>query len=334
MVYVGENGRAPATLSVLGYSPDSLEEKEAASLEDCRTMMESQGVTWINVSGVHDVGLVEKVGSLLDLHPLLLEDVVHTGQRAKMEEYDGKIFFVVRMIYFQDGEMLNEQVSLVVGQGVVLSFQETPGDIFGPIRDRIRHAKGRIRSRGADYLAYTLMDTLVDNYFLVVETMAEHMETMEAEVLEDPRVAVLSDIQQQKRQVIFLRKAVWPLRDMVARLERAEGSLFGPDMRMYVKDLHDHSIQVMETVETFRDVMSGVLDIYLSQASNRMNEVMKVLTVIATIFIPLTFVVGVYGMNFQHMPELSWQWGYPAIWGVMTALAVMMLILFRRKDWL
>ncbi len=334
IVYVGEEGRAPAAISLMSYTDDCLDERESATVEECRDLMKEGGVTWINVSGVHDVDLVEKVGHLLNLHPILLEDVAHTGQRTKMDEYEGHLFFALHMIYFQDGDLIDEQVSLVVGKNVVLSFLENPGDVFDPIRERIRQAKGRIRSRGADFLAYTLMDTLVDNYFLVVETMAERMEALESEVLENPRVQVLNEIQRQKRQVILLRRAVWPLRDVVARLERAEGDLFGPDMRVYVKDLHDHSVQVMETVETFRDVMGGVLDIYLSQVSNRMNQVMKVLTVIATIFIPLTFLVGVYGMNFEFMPELAWRWGYPALWGFMVTLAVVMLVLFKRKNWL
>ena len=270
------------------------------------------------------------------MHPLVLEDILNTGQRPKLEDFDEYVFVVLKMFRYGDqvDGMGIEQISLILGPSFVISFQEEPGDVFDLVRGRIRESKGRIRKMGADYLAYALLDALVDSYFVVLERVGEKVEFLEEELVSDPRPETLQAIHNLKRDMLFLRKSVWPLREVVGALVRGEPSLFGESITVYLRDVYDHSIQVIDTIETFRDMVSGMLDIYLSSVSNRMNEVMKVLTIIATIFIPLTFITGLYGMNFKHMPELAWRWGYPMVWAVMLTVVVLMLFYFRRKKWL
>jgi magnesium transporter len=282
------------------------------------------------------VGIIEKVGAHFGIHPLVLEDILHTGQRPKVEDLGDYIFIVLKMLYHddQEDEMLGEQVSLLLGQNCVISFQEREGDIFNPIRERIRNSKGRIRRAGADYLAYALVDAIVDHYFVILEKMGEKIESLEEELVTNPTPETLQIIHKLKRNLIFLRKSVWPLREVINALERGESPLITEPTGIYLRDVYDHSIQVIDTIETFRDMVSGMLDIYLSSLSNRMNEVMKVLTIIATIFIPLTFIAGIYGMNFKFMPELEWHWGYPTALIVMLLIVGSMFIYFRRKKWL
>jgi len=282
------------------------------------------------------VGIIEKIGKHFSIHPLILEDILHTGQRPKMEDFEDYIFLVVKMFYYdeKDDEIKMEQVSLLLGSNFVISFQEREGDIFDPIRERIRNHKGRIRMMKADYLGYALLDTIVDNYFIILEKVGENIENMEEELVTRPTPETLQTIHNLKRELIVLRKSIWPLREVVNSLERGESPLINEATGVYLRDVYDHTIQVIDTIETFRDMVSGMLDIYLSSISNKMNEVMKVLTIIATIFIPLTFVAGIYGMNFEFMPELKWHWGYFAALLVMVAVAVIMVFYFRRKRWL
>jgi magnesium transporter len=282
------------------------------------------------------VKVIEQLGKHFSLHPLLLEDILHTEQRPKMEDFGEYLFFVLKMLYLEEGrhEILAEQVSLILGSNFVISFQEREGDVFKYVRERIRNSKGRIRKVGADYLAYALIDAIVDNYFIILERLGETIEELEEELVTNPVSDTLQTIHHLKREMIFLRKSVWPLREVISALERGESPLIQESTGVYLRDLYDHTIQVIDSVETFRDMVSGILDIYLSSVSNKMNEVMKVLTIIATIFIPLTFIAGIYGMNFEYMPELSWRWGYPAVWFVICAIFITMLAYFKRRKWL
>jgi magnesium transporter len=293
-------------------------------------------VTWINVDGLHQVEVIEKLGECYGLHPLVLEDILNTDQRPKMEDYGEYIYIVLRDLDYSDksNEIEGEQISLIVGSNFVFSFQEREGDTFDPIRDRIRNNKGRIRKMGADHLAYALLDSIVDNYFIILEKLGEKIEWLEEKLVTDPTRETLQGIHHLKRELLFLRKGVWPLREVINGLARGESSLVTEPTRIYLRDVYDHTIQTIDTIETYRDMVSGMLDIYLSSVSNRLNSVMKVLTIIATIFMPLTFLAGVYGMNFKFMPELEWRWGYPLVWLIMAGIGISMLIYFRRKKWL
>lgn len=334
--YTGEEPAGPVKITLLDYDESHIEEREIQEIEDSFPFKEKPTVTWINIDGLHEVETLEKIGHHFDIHPLVLEDIIHTEQRPKMEDFDDYLFIIFKMFYHGSDihHLKTEQVSLLLGPTWVISFQEEEGDVFEPIRQRIRNAKGRIRRRGADYLAYALIDAVVDNYFLVLEKIGEGVEDIEEELIADPSPETLHLIHRLKRELIYLRKSVWPLREVIGGLERLETDLIDKKTGIYLRDVYDHTIQVIDTVETFRDMVSGMLDIYLSSVSNRMNEVMKVLTIIATIFIPLTFIAGIYGMNFAHMPELGWQWSYPLVWLVMGCVAVAMLIYFRRRQWL
>jgi magnesium transporter len=264
-----------------------------------------------------------------------LEDILNTDQRPKIEDFDDYIYIVLRLInYNQDREVTSEQISLILGRNFVISLQESDGEVFAPILERLRTSKGRIRKSGADYLVYTLMDLIVDNYFVVLEKFGEALEYLEEEVVTKPSTQTLQDIHRFKYDMIMLRKSVWPLREVIGRLERRESDLIQEATGIYFKDVYDHTIVAIDNIETYRDILSGMLDIYLSSISNRLNEIMKVLTIIATIFMPLTFLAGVYGMNFKHMPELEWTWGYPASLGLMLVISLSMLIYFRKKKWL
>ena len=334
LVHIGERKTEKTRITIIDYDRVQLQEEEAGSIEECFSFKDKPTVSWINIDGLHQTEIIEKIGKHFNLHSLVLEDIVNTGQRPKMEDFEDYIFVVLKMLYYdQKGGIKTEQVSLILGPNFVISFQEQEGDVFDPIRDRIRKAKGRIRKMGADYLAYALMDTIVDNYFIILEGLGEEIEDMEEELLANPTTETLQKIHRLKREMILLRKSIWPLRELISGLERTESSLIQESTGVYLRDVYDHTIQVIDTVETFRDMISGMLDIYLSSISNKMNEVMKVLTIIATIFIPLTFLAGVYGMNFRYMPELSWPWGYPIVLLVMMAVGISMMVYFRRKKW-
>jgi magnesium transporter len=335
-VFVGEKKSEKVKLSVINYDGASFQEKEVPNVGEALSYRKKSSVTWLNVYGVHQPDIIEQVGKSFNVHPLVLEDIANTGQRPKMEDFDDYIFVVLRMLSFDETENQTkaEQISMVFGADFVVSFQEREGDVFDIIRERLRNNKGRIRKMGADYLAYSLIDAIVDNYFMVLEKLGEAIEEIEDKLVSNPRSETLQIIHDLKRETVFLRKSVWPLREVISRLERSESPLISKSTFVYLRDVYDHTIQVMDSVDTFRDTLSGMLDIYLSSVSNRMNEVMKVLTVIATIFIPLTFIAGIYGMNFKVMPELDQPWGYPAVLILMLAIAVVMLVYFRRKKWL
>ncbi len=335
-VFVGEQKTEKVKISYLDYDEARVQGKKVESVEECFPFKETPTVTWINMDGIHEVEIIQKIGKHFDLHPLILEDILNTHQRPKMEEFEHYLYIVIRMLYYdeEENDIKGEQVSLIVGENYVISLQEREGDIFEPIRDRIRNGKGRIRRMGADYLAYALLDAIVDNYFIILEKIGERLEELEDKVVSDPKPETLQEIHTLKREMIFLRKSVWPLREVINNLERGESSLIQEKTQIYLRDVYDHTIQVIDTVETYRDMLSGMHDTYLSSVSNRMNEIMKVLTIIATIFIPLTFIAGIYGMNFKFMPELEWRWAYFLVWGVILVVAVVMVIFFRRRRWL
>jgi len=334
---VGEARAEKARITAMVYDDSRLLEEELGSVADAFPLSEAPTVTWINVDGIHQVEVVEDLGHHFGLHPLVLEDILNPEQRPKMEDLGDYLYVVVKMLDWDDdrNEMTTEQMSLVIGENCLVSLQEHPGGgVLEPIRTRIREGKGNIRRLGPDYLAYALLDGIVDRYFRVLERLGEMMEDLEEDLVTSPAPDALQGLHALRRQMIFLRKAIWPLREVVGGLERGGSSLIKDPTRVYLRDVHDHAIQVMDAVETLRDMLSGMLDIYLSSISNRMNEVMKVLTIFASIFIPLTFITGVYGMNFAYMPELTWRWAYPAAWLVMLGVGLTMLLYFRRKRWL
>jgi magnesium transporter len=336
LVHIGEKKAEQIRITLIDYNEQNIQERVVEKVEECFPFKEMPTVTWINIDGLHSIETIEKIGKHFELHSLILEDILNTGQRPKCEDYEKCLFMVLKMLrYDNESSSINsEQVSLVLGQNFVISFQEAVGDVFEQIRNRIRNAKGKIRKMSADYLAYALIDAIVDNYFLILEKMGEQIESMEEDLITKPSDNTVQRIHTLKRELIFLRKSVWPLRELINSMEKTESSLISDSTGPYLRDVYDHTIQVIDTVESFRDMVSGMLDIYLSSISNRMNAVMKVLTIIATIFIPLTFIAGIYGMNFKYMPELGWKWAYPAIWLIMAIVVIVMLIYFKRKKWL
>ena len=339
LVHIGRKKREKMAVTVFEYNDQSLKEKEV-DIENSRIPYQDKStVTWVNVDGIHDVEALGKLAKHFGLHPLVQEDILNTDQRPKLENYDSYLYVVVKMLYYAEkiDEMLVEQVSFILGDGYLISFQEgreKGKDVFDSVRDRLRHNMGKLRKMGADFLLYSLLDAIVDNYFLVIEKLGDNIEATEEVLITKPSRPTLQTIHYLKREIMFLHKCIWPLREVTSGLQRRATSLVSEETELYVRDVYDHVIQVMDTTETFRDMLAGMLDIYLSSVSNRMNEVMKVLTVISTIFIPLTFIAGVYGMNFRYMPELELPWGYPAIWGIMIAIGVGLLIYFKRKRWL
>ena len=342
LVYVGEEKPKEVKINVIDYDEKNFQEKAVANIEEVFPFKDTPTVTWVNIDGLREFEIIEKIGSHFEMHPLTSEDIVNTGQRPKYEDFDKYIFVVLKMFMFDEEkkDITSEQVSLIFGNNFVISIQEKEGDVFNPIRERLRNAKGRVRKMGADYLAYSLLDAVVDNYFSILEHFGDKIEGMEEELITNPTPALLQAIHNVKRDTIFLRKSVWPLRDIINGLERGESKLIKKNTHIFLRDLYDHTIQVIDTIETFRDVVSSMVDIYMSSLSNKMNEVMKVLTIIATIFIPITFVAGIYGMNFNpeasfwNMPELNWRYGYIGAWVVMLAIALGMLSYFKRKKWI
>ena len=337
LVHIGEKKTNKIRISAIEYSEDQFQETEIDNIDACFPPKDKNTITWINIDGVHNLNFIESIGKCFNLHSLTLEDIVNTGQHPKMEDYGNYLYVVLKMLYYDstNNEIEVEQVSLCLGSNFVISFQEETGrDVFDAVRERIRNSKGRMRKMGADYLMYSLIDAIVDSYFLILEDIGGKIEIFEEQVVSEPNEKVFHEIHNFKREMIFLRKSVWPLREVVAAMERGDSSLIKESMHIYFRDVYDHTIRVIETIETFRDLLSGILDIYLSSISNRINSVMKVLTIIATIFMPLTFIAGIYGMNFKYMPELEWHLGYPAILLVMVFIGIAMLVYFRIKKWL
>ena len=337
LIHIGEKRIKESRIHIIDYDEHSLREKNAAALEECYPFKDTDSVTWIDIEGLKDVSLLDHLGKSYGLHPLILEDILNTDQRPKLDDMQGYIYVVLKMLDIQASskDIVSEQISIVFGKNYVISLQEgREGDLFEPLRERIRGGKSRIRKLGPDYLAYSILDSIIDRYFLILEKIAEKIEVLEEDLVTDPGPEALRQIHALKREIIYLRKSVWPLREVISGLEKSDSDLIHPSTKMFLRDIYDHTIQIIDTIETYREMLSGMLDIYLSSISNRMNQIMKVLTIIATIFMPLTFLAGVYGMNFRYMPEIGWRWGYPLVLFIMFGVGAVMVYFFKKKNWL
>jgi magnesium transporter len=336
IVHIGEQKVDRVKIYVIDYNSEKLEVKEFDSLEDTYALRDTDTVSWINIIGLHDPDILNSIGSHFGIHALTLEDIVNTETRPKVEVFEDYIFIVLKMVFYHEEEenVELEQLSIILGKNAVITFQEKDGDIFDPIRNRINITNGRLRKRGADYLTYALIDVVVDNYYFILENIGETLEALEDQVLENPDKSIPFKIQNLKKDILLLRKTLWPLREAINILNKQDTELLADTMHPFLQDLYDHAIQVVDTLETFREMAIGILDLYQSIISNRMNEVMKVLTIVASIFIPLTFIAGIYGMNFEYMPELKWPFGYFMILTIMIILGLSLVIFFRKRKWL
>ncbi len=337
VVFVGEERTGSAEFRVLEYGPGHLVETDQESVDEVLKYRDTTPVTWINVAGVHDESVIRTIGDHFEVHPLIQEDIVHTGQRPKLDPQENYIYLVVKMLYIddeRDGALRAEQVSLLVGERNLISFQEDPGDVFDPVRKRIRNGRGHVRDRGPDYLAYALLDVIVDHYFVVLEELGARTDDLEGEIVGEIAPDLQGSVHELRRDLIFMRRMTWPMRELLHQLERLDSPLWSPDNQPYVRDTYGHVVQVLDLVEALRETTSGLHDLHMTSISNRMNEIMKVLTIIGTIFIPLTFIAGIYGMNFEYMPELEWTWAYPTVWGLMVVVTGGLLLFFRRREWI
>jgi len=336
LVFIGNKKVENIRIRVIDYDKSKLNEAQLDDITKGKEFKETKTVTWINVDGLHDLTLMQEIGDIFDLHPLLLEDILNTGQRPKIEEFDNCLFLVLKMLRYDKEKrvIIAEQLSMVLGSTYLLTFQEQPGDVFEPVRERIRKQKGRIRGTGIDYLAYALLDTVVDNYISIIERLGEQIEDIEEEVLTNPKPAVMEKINTFKREMNFLRKSIRPLREAILQLLKLDSDLIKDKTIPFLKDLQDLITQATEAIDTYREMLSDQLNLYNSSISNRMNEIMKVLTIFAAIFIPLTFIAGIYGTNFEYLPELHFKYSYFIFWGVMISVVIALLAFFKRKDWL
>lgn len=336
LVYVGEQPIEKVRLSIIEYNETTIQEKNDVTIQECLDHIETPDMTWVQVYGVYDPATIAAVGSHFKLHALALEDILNTGQRSKLDEYQNQLFIVVRLLLYDNEKQIlkDEQVSLIIGPNYLISFLESYDGLFQPIKERLQQANNRIRKLGSDYLAYAILDNIVDHYFAVLEQVDISLEKLEDELGHAPKPTTIQKIQGAKHDMIFLRKSVWPIRDVINRFQRLESPLVSATTQFYLRDVYDHVIQIIDIIEGFRDVVAGMLDIYLSNINIRTNEIMKVLTIVSTIFVPLTFITSMYGMNFEFMPELRHPWGYPAVLFIMTSVAIGMLIYFRRKNWI
>jgi len=323
----------PKSIHLLHYTADSLEETDVAFVDDIARYKDKEGITWVNVDGLGNADIIREMGELFALHPLALEDVLSVQQRPKVDDYGSHIYIVIRMLRYEEA-LETEQTSIFLGPNFVLTFQERPPDCLEPVRERLRNGVGPLRRQGPDYLMHAIVDTIVDNYFPFLERLGEAVEELENEVIARPTRRTLARVHDVRHDLLDVRRCTWPLRDAVSSLLRNENPLVGRTTQLYLRDCYDHVVLVIDVLETYRELIGQLMEVYVSSVSNRLNEVIKVLTVVATIFIPLTFVVGLYGMNFRWMPELDWPWGYPAVWGVMILVTVGMLLFFRHKGWL
>lgn len=336
IVYVGKEKAGPVLVSLIDYDKDALEEKSISDITTCSSYKDKESVTWINIEGVHDLSIVKQVGKTFDLHPLLLEDVVNTEQRPKVDAFDDYLFIVLKMLAYdlRLDAIVVEQVSIVLSKKCVILFQEPGGDVFDTLRERIRNPKSRLRKEDNSYLAYSIIDTIVDNYFFILEKLNEKIDELSDKIISNPTQDVPIRLHALKRQMLFLRKSIWPLRDVLNLLLKEHRGLLSEPTLFYLRDVLDHTVQVIDNLEVMREMLSALLEVYLSKINMKTNDVIKVLTVIATIFMPITFVASIYGMNFHYMPELHWPWGYTMAWSVMIMITIMMLIYFKRKKWI
>lgn len=337
LLYRGKKQSVVTAIDIINYSKDSYNKIETQNVDDAFHFKGNKQVTWINVNGLNNTAVIEKLGTHYGLHPLTLEDITNTNHRPKLDEFDMYLFIVLKMLYIKnDDELVFEQVSIVVGDDYVLTFQEAEGDVFDDLRERISTDKGRVRSLGSDYLMYAIIDAVVDHYITVLEALGDKIEEVEDHVFEDgsDNNEIASKIQELKREVLKIRRTIFPLREIINHLDKIEHPIIDEKTYNFLRDLYDHIVQINENIEMYREMIWSLLDMYMSIISNKMNEIMKVLTIIATVFIPLTFIAGIYGMNFDHMPELHYKYGYFILWGVMIVIFLLMLIYFRRRKWL
>lgn len=336
MMYRGKKALVETHVDIINYSPTVYNVLNSKSVEDAFDFKVEDTVTWININGLNNIEDIEKLGKNYNLHPLTLEDIVSTQDRPKLDEFDNYLFIICKMLYFKNDTELNyEHVSIVAGHGFVITFQEADGDVFDDLRDRISHGKGRIRNLGSDYLMYAILDAIVDNYLNVIEAMGDKVEDLEDSIFNaQPNIDISNIIQQHKREILKIRRSVVPMREVINRLEKSENIIIAQKTHSFLRDLYDHIVQVNENIELYREMIWSLMDMYMTIISNKMNEVMKVLTIIATIFIPLTFIAGIYGMNFENIPELQYENGYFVLLGIMAVILILMLLYFRRKKWL
>ena len=335
LLYTGEDRDGTASLHFLHYTRDEVFDQQLTSIDALSELRESDGVHWLRVEGIHDVDTLQKVGEVYGIHALTLEDITNTTHRPKLEEFENYILIILHHFHTTEvGSFNEENIALILTKSEVLSFSATPQVIYEPNRERIGNVNGRFRARGADYLLYTLIDSVVDHYVLLLDNMDEKIEGLEDEVLENPTQDTIARLHDQRRQLLQLRRAALPLRDVVMQLQRDEMNMISEDITMFLHDVEDHLNHVLDLLESNRETIGGLIELYMTHESNRMNEVMKVLTIIATVFIPLTFIAGIYGMNFEVMPELGYAWGYPSVLLIMFAVAVGMFVFFRRRHWL
>ncbi len=334
-VHIGERKSETTRIRLMHYTAAQVTERETATVDECAVLRGTAGVTWVHVTGVHDVALLSQLGGCFGLHPLVLEDIANTDQRPKLEDYGDYVYIVLRLLHdgAAGGIAATEQVSLILGRDFVLSFEEAEPTMFDAVRERLRTNRGKIREQGADHLAYSLLDAVVDNYFVVLERLGERLEQLYDEAGSRPSPRTPTLLHALRRELVLLRRAVWPLREVLGSLERGSTALVAAETRVYLRDVYDHTVHAIETLESFRDMVAGIHDIHLMGLSNRLNEIMKVLAIIATIFMPLSFLAGVYGMNFKHMPELDWPWAYPVVLGAMLVIGGGMLYYFKKKRW-
>jgi magnesium transporter len=335
LIHVGKTPATAGRITLTSYSPDHLVELSVNSIDDILAQRKAGNMLWVHCEGLDMVAMIEAIGQHFAIHPLVLEDILNTHQRPKFEEYDNALFLVLKTLRSRDAQTVHhEQVSMLLLPDLLFTFREHADDLFHGIGQRLASGKGRIRSMGVDYLAYVIMDTVVDNYFALADTLEEAIETIEIKLMDRPRTATFASIQLLKRELVFIRKAITPVREVLLALQRSDTSLIHEKTQPYFRDIFDHILRVIDIMDSYRDLINGMLDIYLSSVNNRMNEIMKVLTVFATIFIPLTFLVGIYGMNFEYMPELHWRWSYPILWGFFLLIPAVLLFWFRKKKWL
>jgi len=335
LVHVGAVKVEQPIISFIGYAEHRFERQDDITLQQCLTARTETGVNWINLYGIHDIDLLRSLGEAFDIHPLVLEDILNTTHRPKIEVYDRYLLVILKMISSnQEQKVEIEQMSFVLGENFILSFQERPGDVFNGVRERLQRANGRIRNRGADYLLYALLDSIIDHYFHVLENIDDRLAYFEQELISDSALDSMNQIHFFSKELLLLRKAIWPVRDLVTQLQNDDSGLTRETTGIFLRDLYDHVVQAIDNVEAFRDTTTSLLNLYMSISGNRMNEVMKLLTIMASIFIPLTFIAGIYGMNFENMPELKANWGYPLVLLLMCGCAIGMLLFFKRKRWL
>jgi magnesium transporter len=337
LVHVGNVHEAESRITLVDYSTENIEEKTVQSVDEILAYKDSDSVTWVIIEGLTSIEIVENIGTAFGIHQLVLEDILNTNQRPKFEEYDDYLFIVLKSLLSEDDQftVVHEQISLLVLSNFVFMFKEKTDDLFLPLLQRIRTSKGRFISQGADYLTYAILDTVVDQFFILLDSLDEVVIVLEDSLLKAEQTQdTINTIQRLKREIIGIRRFVSPIRDLMAGLLRSESELIHRDTHIFLRDVSDHAIRVIESIESYREILSGLLEIYISSVSNKMNEIMKVLTIFASIFIPLTFLVGIYGMNFEYMPELKWRWAYPALWVVFLTIPAVLLVYFRKRRWL